>query len=103
MGNDGRHWRKSSYSDGGGGNCLEVSLAAWNKSSHSTGANTSCVEVALPWQKSSYSGANTNACVEVARGARTLVRDTQNRPLGHLAFPSSEWQAFLRATSVRAL
>ncbi|WP_017624644.1 DUF397 domain-containing protein [Nocardiopsis chromatogenes] len=98
-----RNWIKSSYSDGGGGNCVEVSLPTWNKSSYSKGANTSCVEVALPWQKSSYSGADTNACVEVAKGTKTLVRDTQNRPLGHLAFPSSEWQAFLRAASAEAL
>ncbi|MDA0566982.1 DUF397 domain-containing protein [Streptomonospora sp. S1-112] len=47
------------------------------------------------WHKSSYSGGQGGACVEVAEGARTLVRDTQNRHLGLLAFPAREWSAFL--------
>ncbi|WP_333486420.1 DUF397 domain-containing protein [Streptomonospora mangrovi] len=33
----------------------------------------------------------------MAEGAQTLVRDTQNRHLGHLAFPAAEWDAFLTA------
>ncbi|MBV2365117.1 DUF397 domain-containing protein [Streptomonospora nanhaiensis] len=49
------------------------------------------------WHKSSYSGGQGGACVEVAEGAQTLVRDTQNRHLGHLAFPAAEWDAFLAA------
>lgn len=49
------------------------------------------------FHKSSYS-ANESACVEVAEGNRTLVRDTQNRDLGALSFPSSEWTALLRAS-----
>ncbi|MFJ9558334.1 DUF397 domain-containing protein [Nocardiopsis sp. NPDC101807] len=64
------------------------------KSTHSTVQN--CVEVAF--RKSSYSGSQS-ACVEVADlpdGA--AVRDTQNRDLGHLSFPGTEWSAFLRAT-----
>lgn len=36
-------WRKSSYSGGNGGACLEV---AWRKSSHSTGNGGACLEVA---------------------------------------------------------
>ncbi|WP_332307072.1 DUF397 domain-containing protein [Thermobifida cellulosilytica] len=47
------------------------------------------------WRKSSYS-TNTGACVEVAETARAvLVRDTQHRELGHLAFTPGEWAAFL--------
>ncbi|MCN9242738.1 DUF397 domain-containing protein [Streptomyces sp. RY43-2] len=38
-------WFKSSYSSGGGGECLEVALA-WRKSSYSSGAGGECVEVA---------------------------------------------------------
>jgi len=40
-------WRKSSYSDGSGANCLEVcdSYAPWRKSSYSSGANDNCLEV----------------------------------------------------------
>ncbi|WP_017623844.1 DUF397 domain-containing protein [Nocardiopsis chromatogenes] len=52
----------------------------------------------MNWHKSSYSGTNAN-CVEVAEGACTLVRDTQNRERGYLAFPADEWGAFLRAVN----
>ncbi|WP_017541437.1 DUF397 domain-containing protein, partial [Nocardiopsis halophila] len=48
------------------------------------------------WHKSTYSGQGAN-CVEVAEGAQTLIRDTQNRELAHLDFPTHEWQAFLTA------
>jgi hypothetical protein len=37
-------WRKSSYSNGDGGNCLEV--ADWRKSSYSNGEGGECLEVA---------------------------------------------------------
>ncbi|MGW6707565.1 DUF397 domain-containing protein [Streptomyces sp. NPDC054956] len=44
-------WRKSSYSNGDGGNCVEVAeafrgAARWRKSSHSNGDGGDCVEVA---------------------------------------------------------
>ncbi|GAA0982848.1 hypothetical protein GCM10009551_028370 [Nocardiopsis tropica] len=65
---------------------------AFHKSSYSDRNN--CIEVAF--RKSSYSTPQGQNCVEVAdvHGA-SLVRDTQNRQLGHLAFPSSEWRALL--------
>ncbi|MBB6172411.1 hypothetical protein HNR23_002471 [Nocardiopsis mwathae] len=47
------------------------------------------------FRKSSYS-ATANDCVEVAdfpRGA--AVRDSKHPALGHIAFPASEWHAFL--------
>lgn len=48
------------------------------------------------YKKSSYSADNV-ACVEVARNVAGVVavRDTQNRELGHLEFPTAEWAAFL--------
>ncbi|MFH8471411.1 DUF397 domain-containing protein [Streptomyces sp. NPDC018000] len=44
-------WRKSSHSNGDGGNCVEVAeafpgAARWRKSSHSNGTGGDCVEVA---------------------------------------------------------
>jgi len=48
----------------------------------------------LVFRKPSYS--KTNNCVEIAdtpHGA--AVRDTQHRHLGHLEFPTTEWNAFL--------
>ena len=47
------------------------------------------------WHKSSFSGPNDPNCVEVAEGATTAVRDTQNRELGHLAFPAGEWASLV--------
>jgi hypothetical protein len=50
----------------------------------------------LVFRKSSYS-ATANECVEVADlPSGAAVRDTQNRELGTLAFPTSEWAALLR-------
>ncbi|TDB97223.1 DUF397 domain-containing protein [Actinomadura sp. 7K534] len=37
------HWRKSTYSDQEGGNCVEV--ASWRTSSHSDSSGGNCVEV----------------------------------------------------------
>ncbi|WDZ94048.1 DUF397 domain-containing protein [Nocardiopsis sp. HUAS JQ3] len=48
------------------------------------------------WHKSSYSGGSHQNCVEVAEGSEhTLVRDTQHRDHGHLAFGSPAWSGFL--------
>jgi hypothetical protein len=50
------------------------------------------------WSKSSYSNAEGGDCVEARRDqAAVLVRDTQNRELGHLATPSAEWTALVSA------
>ncbi|XKK41260.1 DUF397 domain-containing protein [Nocardiopsis sp. ARC36] len=47
------------------------------------------------FRKSSYSNHNQN-CVEVADlPGEHLVRDTQNRDLGHLGFTGPEWAAAL--------
>jgi hypothetical protein len=55
----------------------------------------------MPWHKSSYSGNVGSECVEVAEGPSTLVRDTQNRALGHLAFEAAEWSALVSALGGR--
>ncbi|MET9098567.1 DUF397 domain-containing protein [Streptomyces antibioticus] len=68
-------WRKSSYSGGGGGNCLEVAT----------------------WRKSTYSGADGADCLEVADGHApfTPVRDSKT-PLGpKLVFRAEAWSAFV--------
>jgi hypothetical protein len=43
-------WRKSSYSSGGGSDCVKVAAVpvadAWRKSSYSQGGGSDCVEVA---------------------------------------------------------
>ncbi|WP_363319950.1 DUF397 domain-containing protein [Nocardiopsis exhalans] len=52
------------------------------------------------WRKSSYSGGGKD-CVEVTEASsRTLVRDSKQPGLGHLAFTSDGWNAFV--SSVKA-
>ncbi|MBB6173201.1 hypothetical protein HNR23_003261 [Nocardiopsis mwathae] len=79
-------------------------MGLWRKSSYS-GPN-GCVEVArlpLRFRKSSYSQ-NKGQCVEVADlGGGAAVRDSVNPRLGHLAFASVEWSAFLQAVKGDAL
>ncbi|MEY9211368.1 DUF397 domain-containing protein [Thermobifida halotolerans] len=72
----------------------------FRKSSYS-GQGVNCVEVApisTDFRKSSHSGQDQN-CLEVAPlptpGA--ALRDSKHPSLGHLAFPSAAWGAFLAA------
>jgi hypothetical protein len=72
-------WRKSSYSNGNGGQCVEVG--------------------ALPWRKSSYSNGGGSNCVEAGHvpGA-VLVRDTKDHGAGPVLRVSAEtWRAFIAA------
>ncbi|RKS05953.1 uncharacterized protein DUF397 [Nocardiopsis sp. Huas11] len=53
---------------------------------------------AARWRKSSYSNPDGPQCVEVADlEAEVAVRDTQNRGLGHIDYPRTEWAALLAA------
>ncbi|MET9958774.1 DUF397 domain-containing protein [Streptomyces sp. NPDC006326] len=66
-------WFKSSYSDDGGGNC---------------------VEVAYEWRKSSYSSDAGGACVEVASCAHAVhVRDSKNLGPAFAVAPTA-WAEF---------
>lgn len=56
---------------------MSTESARWRKSSHSTTANQSCVEIApMP--------------------GTVGVRDTKNRPAGHLTVDRTTWAAFIR-------
>ncbi|WP_231972433.1 DUF397 domain-containing protein [Nocardiopsis alborubida] len=55
----------------------------------------------INWHKSSHSGSSGGECVEVAEGQSVLVRDTQNRELGHLAFTTPEWTSLLNTLKTR--
>lgn len=73
---DSTEWRKSSYSGGSGGNCVEVGT----------------------WRASSHSGPPRGNCVEVGDQDRVvLVRDTRDRDGGGLAFGPAAWRAFTGA------
>lgn len=50
------------------------------------------------WKKSTYSEGGATNCVECrVDSGQALVRDTRHRDAGHLDFPLTEWQAFVRA------
>ncbi|GAA1546289.1 DUF397 domain-containing protein [Streptomyces albidochromogenes] len=68
-------WHKSSYSDGSGGDCLEV--ATWRKSTHSGGDGADCLEVS-----DDHPGI-------------VPVRDSKNVTGPVLVFPASAWSAFV--------
>lgn len=68
-------WRKSSYSGGDGGGCVEV--GTWRKSSHSGGDGGECVEVGARPEDN-----------------RVLVRDTRDRGGPALRFTPGAWQRF---------
>lgn len=73
------------------------SPVAWRKSSRSNGSGgNNCVEVGA-WRKSSRSNGNGgNACVEVGSVVDQIaVRDTKHHASGILAVPTTEWAAFL--------
>ncbi|MCZ4607502.1 DUF397 domain-containing protein [Streptomyces sp. Lzd4kr] len=70
-------WRRSSYSDESGGNCLEVAA----------------------WRKSSYSGESGGNCLEVtnAAGAHVPVRDSKTPTGPAIVFSASAWTEFVAA------
>lgn len=68
----------------------------WRKSTYSTGTGGACVEVGAAWRKSSYCGALGNGCVEVAATPYAIgIRDTKNRDQGHLTVSPETWRTFI--------
>ncbi|MGW2816415.1 DUF397 domain-containing protein [Streptomyces sp. NPDC001415] len=88
-------WFKSSYSDSGGGQCIEVAVT-WHKSSYSSSSGGDCVEVGLPWRKSSYSDSGGGDCVEVAACAQSVhIRDSKVADGPSFSIAAHAWTAFL--------
>lgn len=90
-------WRKSSYSGGESGQCLEVS-DAWRKSTYSGADGADCLEVNDAWRKSTYSGGTSGDCLEVGSAHRQVgvpVRDSKNPDGPAVLFGAPAWQAFV--------
>ncbi|GAB2959274.1 DUF397 domain-containing protein [Streptomyces pseudoechinosporeus] len=82
-------WRKSSYSGGGNGDCLEVI------DGHSTVPDASAL---TGWRKSSHSGGSNGDCLEVIDGHSTVpVRDSKNPHGPALLIPTGGWSSFVDA------
>jgi hypothetical protein len=74
-------WRKSSYSGGDGGNCLEVAT----------------------WRKSTYSGGEGGNCLEISDDDPNLVpvRDSKTPDAPALVFRAAAWSAFVAGLKQR--
>ncbi|MFI9775958.1 DUF397 domain-containing protein [Streptomyces sp. NPDC051956] len=75
-------------------------LPMWRKSSYSGGESGQCLEVSDAWRKSSYSGGSSGECLEVnddACAAHIPVRDSKNPNGPAVVFTSGAWTAFLGA------
>jgi hypothetical protein len=73
---------------------MDISRVTWRKTSYSDGDDGGCVEVGV-WRKASYSGANGGGCVEVAQlpPAVVAVRDSKDPDGPKLAFSPEDWRA----------
>jgi hypothetical protein len=80
-----------------------ASELVWFKSTYSDGEGGQCLEVALAWHKSSYSSGEGGECVEIATCPTTIhVRDSKRLPEDGgpvLALAPGTWQAFLGLAS----
>lgn len=80
-------WRKSSRSQGGGVNCVEVGLLdglTWRKSRRSQGGGANCVE-----------------CASMVDG-RVAVRDSKRPEDAVLVFSPRAWRSFVDGTKAGA-
>ncbi|TSB31414.1 DUF397 domain-containing protein [Streptomyces benahoarensis] len=77
-------WRKSSYSNQEGGNCIEVS---------------DDLLATVSWRKSSYSNPDGGACIEVSDDLAALVpvRDSKAPAGPALVFGAPVWASFVGA------
>ncbi|MET7777503.1 DUF397 domain-containing protein [Streptomyces mirabilis] len=80
-------WRKSSYSNQDGGECVEVSDDLLD---------------AAAWRKSSYSNPDGGQCLEVVDNLPTPtplvpVRDSKNPQGPALVLPAAAWASFVTA------
>ncbi|WP_406456232.1 DUF397 domain-containing protein [Streptomyces sp. NBC_01622] len=76
----------------------DLSTAVWRKSSYSNSSGGDCVEVATLWRASSYSNATGGECLEVRDDLPDAVpvRDSKAAEEGPvLLFQAPVWTAFL--------
>ncbi|MBT2539309.1 DUF397 domain-containing protein [Streptomyces sp. ISL-44] len=75
----------------------DLSAAIWYKSSYSDGSGGNCLEMAT-WRKSTHSDASGGDCLEVADGHPTLVpvRDSKQPEGPHVVFHARAWAEFVR-------
>ncbi|WP_030569321.1 DUF397 domain-containing protein [Streptomyces aureocirculatus] len=83
---------------------IDLSTATWRKSSYSNPDGGQCVEVshdfltAAAWRRSSHSNSNGGACLEVADNSPAglvPIRDSKNPTGPALVLSAPAWSAFV--------
>jgi hypothetical protein len=93
------------------GTAVDLSVARWRKSSYSNGDGGDCVEVAegflgaASWRKSTYCNGDGGDCVEVADNLPGVVpvRDSKVTGGPALIIAASAWAPFVEAVKSAAL
>ncbi|MEU6467223.1 DUF397 domain-containing protein [Streptomyces sp. NPDC046976] len=81
---------------------MSADSPVWFKSSYSGGGGGECVELSYTWRKSSYSSGEGGQCVEVAAHPTAIhIRDSK-LPAAHLTVRPSTWASFLQVAQVHA-
>ncbi|MFD5751354.1 DUF397 domain-containing protein [Streptomyces sp. NPDC127033] len=77
----------------------DLSTVVWRKSSYSNSDGGECVEAAAVWRKSSYSNSDGGQCVEAALNlpGTVPVRDSKNPEGPALLFPAGAFTSFVEA------
>ncbi|MCD0451344.1 DUF397 domain-containing protein [Actinocorallia sp. API 0066] len=71
-----------------------TTFTQWRKSSYSGGDSGMCVEVA--WRKSSHSGGQTGQCVEVGDVSTQIgIRDSKHPNAGHLTLTRTSFTGLI--------
>ncbi|MFI6056195.1 DUF397 domain-containing protein [Streptomyces violascens] len=83
-------------------------LPAWRKSSYSGGESGACLEVSeayAAWRKSSYSGGTSGDCLEFSDSCTTCVpvRDSKNPAGPAVVFGPAAWTSFIDGVKGGAL
>lgn len=89
---------------------IDLGAAMWRKSSHSNGTGGDCIEVAegfagaAHWRKSTHSNGSGGNCIEVADDIPGIVpvRDSKNPDGPALVIPAAAWNSFVTAVKAGA-
>ncbi|MGW1837138.1 DUF397 domain-containing protein [Streptomyces sp. NPDC002067] len=88
-----------------------MSTAEWRTSSYSNGSGGDCVEIgegflgAARWRKSTYSNGSGGNCIEITDDLPGIipVRDTKDRARATLIFGAGAWGRFVTAVRTETL
>ncbi|MEU9173656.1 DUF397 domain-containing protein [Streptomyces sp. NPDC048420] len=79
---------------------MNIEQLAWFKSSYSDGEGGECLEVAYTWRKSSYSSGEGGECLEVAVTPTTVhLRDSKHPTGPNVTLSPTAWSVFVRRTA----